>query len=203
MSASTASENDSSPFENMAIRIAVAVSVSFLVLVLFGMCHFGPRKARLRRQRARRTVQTRITVHSEQGLGQNAVDKIPMIKYHDSSSPSAHRHQISHIVWPGHARPQQEDDSATRPPTLGTRLWRMIRQGRREGDEEEAHMSPSICSICTEDFREGDKLRNLPCGHLFHPACIDHWLCDLSRTCPLWYVAMQFKAPHEPLIHQD
>ncbi|KAK7911818.1 hypothetical protein PG985_014299 [Apiospora marii] len=163
MSASTAGENDDSPLEHKTIRIAVAVSVSFLVLVLFGMCHFGPRKARLRRQRARRAVQTRITVHSEQGLGQNAVDKIPMIKYHDHSSPSPHHHQISHVIWPGHARSQQaDDDRATRPRTLGTRLWCMIRRGRREGDEEEPHMSPSTCSICTEDFCEGDKLRKLP-----------------------------------------
>ena len=42
------------------------------------------------------------------------------------------------------------------------------------------------CSICTEDFEEGQDLRVLPCHHRFHPACVDPWLLDVSGTCPLW-----------------
>lgn len=42
------------------------------------------------------------------------------------------------------------------------------------------------CSICTEDFENGARLRRVPCGHLFHPECIDPWLTRRSRTCPLW-----------------
>lgn len=44
------------------------------------------------------------------------------------------------------------------------------------------------CSICTEDFLEDVNLRPLPCGHRFHPSCIDPWLLERSVTCPLWYV---------------
>jgi hypothetical protein len=44
------------------------------------------------------------------------------------------------------------------------------------------------CSICTEDFVEDESLRPLPCGHRFHPSCIDPWLSRRSITCPLWYV---------------
>ncbi|KAM6536429.1 hypothetical protein FALCPG4_002434 [Fusarium falciforme] len=44
------------------------------------------------------------------------------------------------------------------------------------------------CSICTEDFGRGVEFRPLPCGHRFHPACIDPWLLQRSLTCPLWCV---------------
>ncbi len=44
------------------------------------------------------------------------------------------------------------------------------------------------CSICTEDFTVGEDVRVLPCGHKFHPACVDPWLINVSGTCPLWYV---------------
>ena len=45
------------------------------------------------------------------------------------------------------------------------------------------------CSICTEDFGRGVEFRLLPCGHRFHPACIDPWLLQRSLTCPLWLVS--------------
>ncbi|KAH6610163.1 ring finger domain-containing [Trichoderma cornu-damae] len=41
------------------------------------------------------------------------------------------------------------------------------------------------CSICTEDFTEGEDMRVLPCNHQFHPNCIDPWLINISGTCPL------------------
>jgi hypothetical protein len=42
------------------------------------------------------------------------------------------------------------------------------------------------CSICTEEFLEDVRLRSLPCGHRFHPDCIDPWLLERSITCPMW-----------------
>ena len=33
-----------------------------------------------------------------------------------------------------------------------------------------------MCVICLEPFREGDRLRVLPCNHSFHVGCIDRWL---------------------------
>lgn len=44
------------------------------------------------------------------------------------------------------------------------------------------------CSICTESFKVGSKLRALPCGHVFHRRCIDPWLLRHSVQCPLWCV---------------
>ena len=33
-----------------------------------------------------------------------------------------------------------------------------------------------MCVICLEHFRDGDRLRVLPCDHSFHVGCIDRWL---------------------------
>jgi hypothetical protein len=41
------------------------------------------------------------------------------------------------------------------------------------------------CPICMCDFEEGDELRILPCFHKFHTNCIDQWLCNESKVCPI------------------
>jgi len=40
------------------------------------------------------------------------------------------------------------------------------------------------CSICLENFEQDDELRELPCLHTFHVACVDAWL-KINKTCPL------------------
>lgn len=40
------------------------------------------------------------------------------------------------------------------------------------------------CPICLESFATGDMLRTLPCGHGFHPTCIDPWLRERWACCP-------------------
>ncbi|KAJ3300020.1 hypothetical protein HK104_005274 [Borealophlyctis nickersoniae] len=40
------------------------------------------------------------------------------------------------------------------------------------------------CSVCQDDFEEGEELRKLPCKHLFHPHCIESWL-KVNGTCPV------------------
>ncbi|KAK1377388.1 hypothetical protein POM88_033581 [Heracleum sosnowskyi] len=39
------------------------------------------------------------------------------------------------------------------------------------------------CSVCLEDLRPWMKFKKLPCSHIFHPTCIDHWLKE-KTSCP-------------------
>ncbi|KAK9003556.1 hypothetical protein V6N11_084198 [Hibiscus sabdariffa] len=40
------------------------------------------------------------------------------------------------------------------------------------------------CCICLSAYDDGVELRELPCGHHFHCACVDKWLY-INATCPL------------------
>lgn len=42
----------------------------------------------------------------------------------------------------------------------------------------------SSCSVCWEDFTEGEEVKLLECGHCFHSQCIVPWL-ELHGTCPV------------------
>ena len=39
------------------------------------------------------------------------------------------------------------------------------------------------CSICLSEFKGGDQMRVLDCGHYYHKDCVDNWL-QRKNTCP-------------------
>ena len=40
------------------------------------------------------------------------------------------------------------------------------------------------CTICLETYNQGDLVKTIDCGHMFHQQCIDTWLIS-SLKCPL------------------
>ena len=47
-----------------------------------------------------------------------------------------------------------------------------------------SRLSGQQCSICLEDLSAGERVRRLPCGHIFHASCVDEWLTRRSNVCP-------------------
>lgn len=41
-----------------------------------------------------------------------------------------------------------------------------------------------VCPICLIEFEDDEDVRNLPCKHIFHVACIDEWL-KRNTSCPM------------------
>ncbi len=170
--------------------------VSFLVvffLAIIGTGYVAHRHARF--EPIREAVRDRLLVmRPARGLGEEAVGKIPVVRFSD--------HNRSDKTLASNRRGRQDmpiPPAAGASTTVSTLLWfqslKAMRPVRidlpRSGTRRRAEMAreriPSSCSICAEDYSEGEELRKLPCGHVFHKACVDPWLRDRARTCPLWY----------------
>jgi len=41
------------------------------------------------------------------------------------------------------------------------------------------------CAICLSEFVKGDKVRILPCNHIFHMEEVDEWLIQRKKLCPV------------------
>jgi len=52
------------------------------------------------------------------------------------------------------------------------------------GDDNANVPITDSCSICRDDFVDGDIIRDLKCGHSYHRGCVDEWLLR-KNTCPL------------------
>lgn len=70
----------------------------------------------------------------------------------------------------------------SRPKTLRSKIRKLPTQVFRVKSEKAGQGSD--CVICFQAFNEREKLRRLPCNHLFHPTCIDTWL-GFKPICPL------------------
>ncbi|XVF00209.1 hypothetical protein REPUB_Repub03eG0265600 [Reevesia pubescens] len=44
--------------------------------------------------------------------------------------------------------------------------------------------SKKQCTICLDEFFDGDEVASMPCGHVYHDDCIVKWL-ETSHLCPL------------------
>ncbi|KAG6619258.1 Ras guanine nucleotide exchange factor F [Phytophthora cinnamomi] len=65
---------------------------------------------------------------------------------------------------------------AERNPESPTEQLNPAEGGSTENDD--------VCPICLIEFEDGEDVRNLPCKHIFHVACIDEWL-KRNTSCPM------------------
>ncbi|KAL6891354.1 hypothetical protein HDV57DRAFT_513773 [Trichoderma longibrachiatum] len=178
--------------------ITALIAILFLVIIVTGVVRaqrhperYGPRRAlgnRPRQSRAR-------------GLAMAVLETLPIVKFknnQDSAKPDPDLELDAATT--GDGRTQRSSSIFTNDPrheasrgTTGATGAAGQNEARDAPPAAEsrgaADAAPPVenagCSICTEDFREGEDMRVLPCNHKFHPTCIDPWLVNVSGTCPL------------------
>jgi hypothetical protein len=56
----------------------------------------------------------------------------------------------------------------------------------------DADDSEHQCLVCQCEYNQGDKMRRLPCSHVFHQDCVDQWL-QRKDVCPYCRVSIVCK----------
>lgn len=74
------------------------------------------------------------------------------------------------------AHPHQDEDASSNSSECEIRA--ALPRGVHAGETKRT------CTVCLENYEDGDKLRVLPCHHRFHMACVDQWLAA-RRVCPM------------------
>jgi len=67
------------------------------------------------------------------------------------------------------------------PPASDAAIASLIKSPLTE--KERSLMHNKMCSVCCEAFVVNDLVSRLPCGHVYHPQCVEPWL-NRHCTCP-------------------
>ncbi|GAA6020582.1 hypothetical protein JCM8202_006310 [Rhodotorula sphaerocarpa] len=80
--------------------------------------------------------------------------------------------------------PASVDEVSAPPPVSNNPAVNAVLAADAAADGSDSSES---CPICLTEFEDGDELRILPCDerHRFHSECIDPFLLNVSRLCPL------------------
>lgn len=60
-----------------------------------------------------------------------------------------------------------------------------VQRLRDNSQQCDHHSHDDQCSVCIDNFAEGDDITVLPCSHAFHSDCIVPWLTERQAKCPL------------------
>ncbi len=102
--------------------------------------------------------------------------------------------------------PQREHDKLADVPPARPRAGQPTASTSSASAQEDPlpeSIGRETCPICIIDFEDGDDVRVLPCEgkHVFHQACVDPWLLELSSSCPICrHGTSALTFPFSPLV---
>jgi hypothetical protein len=182
--------------------IVLAVMVVILGLTSASM-HLIQRSRRnsLRRRVASGEVNLEALGIKRLTVPQQFIDRLPVFIYaseDEKSRPVTPRHKKNntastvereYLKEGSSAGPQYEEQSVPRESPAPI-LLPVADDNTSNSDSILVHRflpySQPTCAICLEDFQSGvTEIRELPCGHIFHPECIDTFLTNNSSLCPM------------------
>ncbi|KAF5092427.1 hypothetical protein D0Z00_004595 [Geotrichum galactomycetum] len=147
-------------------------------------------------------------------LGENGRLHHSDVDLEAQTAPSPNHRQITTTETQSNEQNKQQQNYPnclplpSRPATLSNNTqYDSDMDTDNEDDDSNNHHHPAfpsegaldMCAICIEDFEESNIVRLLPCGHIFHPECIDPWFLTRQARCPLCKANYYAPKPEDPL----
>ncbi|KAI0086509.1 hypothetical protein BDY19DRAFT_1074760 [Irpex rosettiformis] len=121
-------------------------------------------------------------------------------------APEDFVHSLPWRVWTGNGWEKHESsypppEDPTEDPSSAPDVD--LERGDRESSSSCANEPAWVdqqeeCVICLEIFAKGDRVRVLPCNHLFHLEEIDEWLISKKKVCPICKADITQPRPSQP-----
>ncbi|KAF8847437.1 hypothetical protein BDZ45DRAFT_754888 [Acephala macrosclerotiorum] len=185
----------------LIIVLTVAVLVLGLTSAVMHLIQRGRRKS-LQRRVANGEVNLEALGIKRLAVPQTVIDRLPLFTYNAEpditppTSPQKKSHTTTMIEGED-SKDISRSPTSTKHYSLSTETETdtslqlvMVDDTTSNPDSILIHKflpySQPTCPICLEDFESGtSEIRELPCGHIFHPECIDMFLINNSSLCPL------------------
>lgn len=136
------------------------------------------------------------------GIGRAMLETLPLVKFGDKEDQQRKAIDAERGIEMNTQQIASRTSTSTRPTTTTGDIpvpapAASINTSASQNDVTNADGTDDSgnlgCSICTEDFIQGEEVRVLPCNHKFHPDCVDPWLLNVSGTCPLCRIDLRPK----------
>ncbi|KAK4191813.1 hypothetical protein QBC35DRAFT_520493 [Podospora australis] len=180
-----------SPSSGFGTWVYVLIVIGVLLAVIVttsGLMHFvqARRRASLRRRVIAGEVNLEAMGIKRLTVPMDHIERLPVFTYHNQEATSP---QIAHTRGRRGSRDQSERRSTGRASRSAT----MSEKGPSSPSARSAAPTnhQPFCEICLEPFQNYvTVIRELSCGHIFHPECIDEFLHEVSSLCPLCKASM-------------
>lgn len=191
----TAIDNaNSSTLPQFWVLLLLVIAVLIVILGLISAAMHLIQRARrssLRRRVASGEVNLEALGIKRLTVPQDCIDRLPLFIYSDESEkflPSSPLHIRSMTASTLEKKARNESSTSNNRTALPETIFMDDSTSTR--DSVLAHKflpySQPTCPICLDDYEsEVTEIRELSCGHIFHPECIDTFLGSSSSLCPL------------------